>query len=271
MIKLRRFLTIIIQAYLLSWALQGGALAAPLETSFFTWNVPESWTVSRNTSGLWQLTAPGLDPLEVLVSVGRLNTTPELYLASTATLWRSLGQVEPLQPWLKDLPQQAWFLVKHPPQPGMPLLSTVKWVRWRGPLLVVTSFKAPRASLESWGPKIRSMATSLKLLKPQYQEPLLREEVATVLRDNEDSRDGLASLDAARSAMNIARQDWEPFFDADKPPLYRAYADYLEARYDAAFAIVNGPSLGMGPDVVESRLQAVANRRQELRREFQGF
>src|SRR4051794_2169507 len=33
--------------------------AAPLETSFFTWEVPEGWTVSRNPSGLWQLTAPG--------------------------------------------------------------------------------------------------------------------------------------------------------------------------------------------------------------------
>jgi hypothetical protein len=262
---------------LLVLCLCGAASAAPLETSFFTWEVPQGWTVERNPSGLWQLTAPGPEPLEALVSVGRLSTSPELYLQGTANLWKSLGAVETLQPWITDRPNQAWFLVKHFPQPGQKPMATVKWVRWRGPVLVVTSFVAAEANLKSWAPKIRSMARDLKLLKPEFEEAVLREEIDAVLRDNEDSLAALNDVAAAKLAMNVARQDWEPFFAPDDeqgaagPALYKAYIGYLEARFDAAFAIVNGPELGMGADVVESRLRGVAIRRDELRRQAQGF
>jgi hypothetical protein len=258
-------------ALLMLLGLFAPAVAAPLETPFFTCEVPQGWTVSRNPSGLWQLTAPGPEPLEVQISVAHLSTTPEMYLAGTAKLWRSLGEVQQLQPWLVDRPNQAWFLVKHTPVTGQAPLGTVKWVRWRGDLLVVTSFRAPRAALKGWASKIRSIASGLKLEKPEFDEARLREEVDAVLSDDEDSREALSDAGVAKLAMSVARQDWEPFFAADKPPLYRAYLAYLEARYDAAFAIANGEELGMGPDVVASRLAAVANRRDELRREAQGF
>lgn len=258
----------------------GGPLwAAPLETPFFTWEVPQGWTVTRNSSGLWELVAPGPDPLEVVVSVARLSTTPEAYLQGTSNLWRSLGTVEPLKPWLADRPNQAWFLVKHTPEPGKPEMATVKWVRWRGPVLVVTSFKARGSELRSWAPKIRTLAQDLKLEKPEYHEDALLLEVQGVLQDAEDTPEALSDLEAAKLALNTARQDWEPFFlsartqegpDA-QPPLLRAYLAYLEARYDATLAIANGAELGMGPDIVQSRLNSVAVRRDELRREAGGF
>ena len=254
--------------------------AAPLETPFFTWEIPLGWTVSRNSSGLWQLTAPGPNPLEAVVSVARLTTTPEAYVQGTAALWKSLGTVQPLQPWITDRPNQAWFLVKHTAQAGQPEMSTVKWVRWRGPILTVTSFKAPSSELHSWAPKIRSMAQDLKLEKPEYEEAVLLEEVRSVLRDYEDTRDTLNNLEVAKLTMNTARQDWEPFFASAKagemvedaqPTLLRAYLAYLESRYDATLAIVSGADLGMGADVVESRLRGVAIKRDELRREAGGF
>ena len=183
---------------------------------------------------------------------------------------------EAKQPWITDRPNQAWFLVKHSPQAGESPMSTVKWVRWRGPLLVVTSFKAPQDALRSWAPQIRSMALDLRLEKPKFDEARLREEIAAVLRDNEDTPQTLTDVEGAKLTMNTARQDWEPFFgsnrkDDSQPPLYKAYLDYLEARFDASFAIVHGPELGMGPDVVDSRLRSVTIRRDELRREAQGF
>lgn len=265
---------------LLLLSLSAPLWAAPLETPFFTWEIPQGWTVSRNSSGLWQLTAPGPNPLEAVVSVARLTTTPEAYVQGTAALWKSLGTVQPLQPWITDRPNQAWFLVKHTPQTGQPEMSTVKWVRWRGPILIVTSFRAPSSELQSWAPKIRSMAQDLKLEKPEYDEAALLKEVRSVLRDYEDTRETLNNLDAAKLTMNTARQDWEPFFASAKageavedsqPALLRAYLAYLESRYDATLAIVSGATLGMGADVVESRLHSVAVKRDKLRREAGGF
>jgi hypothetical protein len=249
--------------------------AAPLETPFFSWEVPDGWTVSRNPSGLWQLTAPGAEPLEVTLMAARLNTTPEAYLQGTTALWRSLGQVEPLQPLVEKWRNQAWFLVKHPPQAGQRDQVTVKWVAWRGPLLVVTSFKTGQADLPYWEPRIRELGQQLRVVRqPKFEEALLRAEANTALRDNEDSAQHLRELEQIKLAMAVARQDWEPFFGSEQqtqPDLYRAYIDYLEARYEASFAIVNGPDLGMGPDIVESRLRGLANRRNELRRQVQGF
>lgn len=261
----------ILLALWFGWLVALPVAAAPLETPFFRWEVPQGWTVSRNPLGLWVLTAPGPNPLEAQVSVVRLSTSPEHYLKGTAALWKSLGEVEQRHPWVTDRENQAWFLVKHTPQPGQPQIATVKWVSWRGPMLAVVSYKAPLADMKSWAPKIRSMSLGLQLQRPQFDETRLREEIDTVLSETEDRRETLADLESIKLAMAVARQDWEPFFAADKPPVYRAYVAYLEARYDAAFAITNGSAMGMGPDVVDSRLQALGNRREELRREAQGF
>lgn len=262
---------------LLFVSLSAPLAAAPLQTSFFTWDVPEGWTVSRNSSGLWQVTAPGPNPLEAEVVVARLSTTPELYLKATTEVWKTQGSVEQLQPWLADRPNQAWFLVKHFPKPGETPMSVVKWVRWRGPFLVVTSFQAPQEALKSWGPKIRSLAMEMKLSRPVYRPEVLQAEVNAALASNDETRAGLSDVEGAKLAMNSARQDWEPFFgsasagDTAESPLYRAYLGYLEARFDASFAIVHGSELGIGDDVVETRLRGVANRREELRRAAQGF
>lgn len=253
--------------------------AAPLETPFFRWEVPKGWTVSRNPSGLWQLTAPGPEPLEAVVSVARLTAAPDLYLQSTAALWKSLGTVEPLPPWNSDRRNQAWFLVKHTAAAGETPMATVKWVRWRGPLLLVASFKASQDALASWEPQIRALAVELRVSRPQFNEGRLREEILGVLRANDMGREALGNVEQLRLAMNVARQDWEPFFGSgsdlasleEQPLLYRAYLAYLEARYEAGFAIVHGAELGMGPDIVESRLRSVEVRRSELRREAQGF
>lgn len=243
--------------------------AAPLETSFFSLEVPDAWTFTRNPSGLWQLTAPGPDPLEILVSVARLNTTPELYLKGTEKVWSSLGSVERLQPWLADRADQAWFLVKHS-TPGQEHLATVKWVRWRGSLLVVTSFRAPRAQLKAHKGTILAVARGLKLERPEFDQARLVKEVELVLHSEEDDAGHLKDPDGERRRLSIARQDWEPFFLNDQPALYQAYRDYLTARFDAAFAIVNGSELGIGPDMIESRLTGVANRRQELKHQLDG-
>lgn len=247
------------------------AWAAPLETSFFSWEIPDGWTVERDQSGQWELTAPGPRPLVVVVSVGHLNTTPELYLKGSSAVWSSQGLVEPMSPLVTERANQAWFLVKHHQDPGEKPRVTVKWVRWRGPTLVVSSFRTLQSDLESWKPQMRSMAASLKIKKPVFEEVALRAEIDEVLERNQDTEKSLHNLDRAKVDLSVARQDWEPFFAADKPPLLRAYIDYLEARYDATFAIVAGAEMGMGKDVVESRMQGLSNRRDELRRELHGF
>ncbi len=244
--------------------LVSNGFAAPVETRFFDWEVPDAWTVSRDPSGLWQFLGPGPDNLEVLVSVGRLNASPQVYLKATEQVWRSMGVVRRLDPWLTDPPEQAWFLVKHS-KVGEEQLVTVKWVRWKGPLLVVTSFQIPDVQLHAQTPQIREWAANLKLKLPAFDISELSSEAGAALRELDDSEDGLGDFEGARVALNTARQDWEPFFLADQPPLYRAYFEYLDARFDAAFAIVNGPELGMGEDIVKSRLKGVANRREELR------
>lgn len=262
---------------LLFAALSCPLAAAPLQTAFFTWDVPEGWTVSRNSSGLWQVTAPGPEPLQAEVVVARLSTTPELYLKATGEVWKTQGTVEALQPWLADRPNQAWFLVKHFVKPGETPTAVVKWVRWRGPFLVVTSFQASQESLSSWAPKIRSLAADMKLTRPVYRREELLKRVNEALTNNDESRAGLADSEGSKLAMNSARQDWEAFFGArpseeeTEAQLYRAYLGYLEARFDASFAIEHGPELGIGEDVVESRLRAVAGRREELRRAAAGF
>ena len=245
--------------------------ASPLETSFFSWEIPDGWTVERDASGQWQITAPGLNPMVIVVNAGRLGTSPELYIQGSTAVWQSQGSVEAIPPLLTQRQSQAWFLVKHHPKPHEKLLTTVKWVRWRGPLLVVANFKCPQSDLAAWEPTIREIGSSLKLKKPVYKEIALKDEAQEVLDRNQDTVESLQSLDRAKLDLNVARQDWEPFFTAEKPALYQAYIDYLEARYDATYAIVAGRELGMGRDVVESRMQALSNRRDELRKEVHGF
>ena len=245
--------------------------AAPLETSFFSWEVPNGWTVSRDPSGQWEMTAPGRSPMVAVVSVGHLTTTPELYLKGSVAVWRSQGLVEPMTPLLTERENQAWFLVKHHPTPGEKPKVTIKWVRWRGAILVVTSFNMAQADMESWVPQIQKIGAHLRIKKPAFEEAALRAEVDATLEKNQDTEKTLVDLAQAKLDLNVARQDWEPFFAADKPMLYRAYIDYLEARYDATFAIVAGLEMGMGRDVVESRMQGLTNRRDELRKELHGF
>ncbi len=262
---------------LLFAALSSPLAAAPLQTAFFTWDVPEGWTVSRNSSGLWQVTAPGPNPLEAEVVVARLTTSPELYLKATSEIWKTQGTVEQVKPWLADRPNQAWFLVKHSVKPGETPTAVVKWVRWRGPFLVVTSFQAPQSELQSWAPKIRSLAMDMKLTRPVYRREVLLKEANAALADNDETRDGLVDTEGAKLAMNSARQDWEAFFgsrpseEEPEAELYRAYLAYLEARFDASFAIVHGSELGIGEDVIATRLRSVAIRREELRRAATGF
>ena len=259
---------------LLTFALLLGAQAgwaSPLETSFFSWEIPDGWTVERDTSGQWQITAPGLNPMVIVVNAGRLGTTPERYIQGSTAVWQTQGSVESISPLLTQRETQAWFLVKHHPKPGETPQATVKWVRWRGELLVVANFKTPQASLAAWEPQIQAIGKSLRLKKPVYKEVALKGEAQQVLDRNRDTEESLQSLDRAKLDLNVARQDWEPFFSTEKPALYQAYIDYLEARYDATYVIVAGRELGMGRDVLESRMQALSNRRDELRKEVQGF
>lgn len=125
--------------------------------------------------------------------------------------------------------------------------------------------------MESWVPQIQKIGAHLRIKKPVFEEAALRAEVDATLEKNQDTEKTLVDLAQAKLDLNVARQDWEPFFASDKPMLYRAYIDYLEARYDATFAIVAGPEMGMGRDVVESRMQGLTNRRDELRKELHGF
>lgn len=265
-------------ALALTLALMASVNAAPLETPFFSWEVPDGWTVSRDPSGLWQLTAPGSSPLVVAITAARLRTPPQVYLNGSARLWASLGKLEAIEPLTHKVSNQAWFLISLPPQPSSTDSikatgdrSTIKWVRWRDSLLVVSSFSMPTEDLKALRPVIQRLASGLKLARPKFNEARLLQEIKKVLEVNQETSAGLRGLEDVRQQMNIARQDWEPFFLDSDPPIYTAYLSYLEARFDAAFAIVNAKELGIDADTIANRLKSVVNKREELRHQLQGY
>lgn len=245
-------------------------MAAPLESPFFTWEVPDGWTLSRTETGLWQLEAPGIQPLRVNVTVARLRTTPQQYLVGTTRLWASLGEVRMLEDWGAGVGDQAWFLVK-PKDATLGMGTLVKWVCWRESILVVSSFAFPEGSLKANKARILQLAHGLRLLRPKFHEADLREEIKRVLTRNQDTLTELSDVALARRVMNVARQDWEAFFVAEAPVLYRAYLAYLDARYEAAFAHVLGKDLGIDDETVDSRVKTVLRCRDELHRRLQGF
>lgn len=265
-------------ALVLALTLMASGHAAPLETPFFTWEVPDGWTVSRDPSGLWQLTAPGSSPLVVAITAARLRTPPQAYLNGSARLWASLGKLEAIEPLIHKVNNQAWFLISLPPQPSSNDSikatgdrSTIKWVRWRDSLLVVSSFSMPTEDLKAFRPIIQRLASGLKLTRPKFNEARLLQEIKKTLEVNQETSAGLRGLEDIRQQMNIARQDWEPFFLDKEPPIYAAYLSYLEARFDAAFAIVNAKELGIDADTIKSRLKSVVSKREALRHQLQGY
>lgn len=248
----------------LSLLVSGSALADTLETRFFRVE-PGAWSVSRNDTGLWTLSQPSPEA-RVQFTVSRLNTTPAVYLKAQAAVWARIGEIGSLDPLTPERENQAWFLVKHLDDD----LATIKWVQWEGSLLVVTSFQSKESEQPSLLESFTAIAQSVELNSPTYHEESLRQEIERVLRANTDSKDELSSPDESRQQMGVARQDWEPFFLADTPPIYRPYLAYLESRFDAAFAVAHGEELGIGPELVEARLRSVKYRRDELEAALQG-
>lgn len=234
--------------------------AEPLETAFFKVETPAGWEVSRNPSGLWTLTQSKSPKPYVQFSVARLNSTPETYLRSHAALWSRLGVVENADPLNVKHSEQAWFLVKHSADDWV----TLKWIRWSGKTLVVSNFRCPESELENHKVGFSEIAKTLELHTPEFSEESLKDSVKQFLGNHQDTPKGLQDPVLCRTTMAAIRQDWEPYFDADVPALYRAYVAYLEARFDAAFAAAHGQELGIGPDLVKARFQSVLNRRVEL-------
>ncbi len=234
-----------------------------LETRFFQ-VTPGNWEVSRNDSGLWTLSGP---EARVQFSVARLNSTPEAYVKGQAALWARLGFVKDFEPLTPERENQSWFLVKQS-QEGSP--TTIKWVQWDNSLLVVTNFVCEDSVLEQCLSDFEAIARSVELKSPEFREENLRQEVLDALSGFADTRAELSSPDQARRQMSATRQDWEPFFLADVPPLYRSYLAYLEARFDAAFAVAHGEEMGIGPELVEARLRSVGYRRDELKAALEG-
>lgn len=233
--------------------------AQPLDTKFFSVDT-QGWKISRNESGLWTL-----DQGDSLVqfSVVRLTTSPERYLRSQAALWSQLGFVESVKPPVKH-EKRAWFLVKHSDSQDV----TLKQTCWNDKIVVVSNLKCQADQLETLKPEFSRMMESLELHSPTFSEAQLQAAVKQFLRNHADQE--LADPVTVRTYMSATRQDWEPFFMADIPPLYRAYLYYLEARFDAAFAVAHAKELGIGPELVKARITSVGNRRQELEAALRG-
>jgi hypothetical protein len=236
--------------------------AKTLETDFFRAQVPEHWDVSRDTSGLWVLLLPVEDSqVKATLLVNRLRTAPELYLQATARLWTTKGTVEVLEEAGNAQEKTMIFLIRPKLEDKEPVL---KFVQWQEDLMVITSFTFPVKHLAEILEEGQRFTGNIELKEFDFQPERLKSLISETLDRHQNSLEELSDPTAVRIEMASFRQDWEPYFPHHKPLLYLAFLAYLEARFDAAFAKVNGPGLGMPPDLIEARMTSISNRREEL-------
>ncbi len=238
------------------------ASAETLETDFYKAEVPEGWLVSRDTSGLWAMEPSGNNlPLKATVLVNRLRATPELYLQGTARLWSSKGEVEVLEDASKPQEGLIVFLIRPKLEEQD---SVLKFVQWQDDLMVITSLMFPVKHLQEALQTGERFSETVELKPIDFQPKRLKALISETLKKHDESSEDLMDPSLVRTEMGSFRQDWEPYFPHYKPPLYLAFQAYLEARFDASFAQVNGPGLGMPQDLIQSRFQSVDNRKAEL-------
>lgn len=246
------------------WLFAAPALSAPWEAPCFTWSLPDGWVHERTASGLWRAASGTEGGLQATATVARSSVSRELYLQGTAALWSSQGEVQLLSDWQGEPPGWTWFLVKHPPSEESPASLTLKGVVWHESWLGVLSIPLSESAWPAPRESVRKLARGFVLRTPTLSEASLRQEIRRRL-DQDDQ--GWSSADAARREMNVVRQDWEPLFPSEeKPPLWLAYLEYMEARYEACFVADHGAELGMGADVLASRRSAWEERRRQLER-----
>lgn len=245
---------------LFSFFLVVSASAETLETNFYDLELPEKWRAARAPSGLWTV-GPQDEETGWKLSVARLRGGPELYFQNIARLWDRTGEVHVL----KDESDGANGLIVFEIVPREGSDPTLKFCRWNIDLVWVASSTFPverRAKVLEMG---RRFTGNMEFSSVEFDPAALKSEIARVLK-NHQATEGveLDDLRVVRTEMTSFRQDWEPYFPHSKPPIYEAFRKYLEARFDASFAINNAEQMGMPQSLIDSRVDSVSNRRAEL-------
>lgn len=251
----------------LFFLLAGPLWGEPLHTPFFSAKVPDGWTVSRTSGGLWSFSPSNAEqPEEFTVLPVHLNTTPEIYLKATSKLWRLRGEVEPVTLEESEPKDTAAFVLRPKDTPDE---WQLKIAHWKDHGLVMVTYMFPVKHWEQAKAEALSFTGNLEPLRPEYRRQDLMNVLAAGLKSHKDDREELADLNAVKTEMASFRVDWEPFFPDAKPRLYQAYRAYLESRFDAAFALNNGQELGMPESLIQERMEAVQSHRKEVEQALQ--
>ena len=229
--------------------------AQPLETDFFQVADTESFQVGRGENGLWTLTREEPFPLTLTILANRITADPALYLQGTSRLWETQGAVKQLS----SQDDRAFFQIT--PENGN---RVVKGVKWEGGTLIVAGGTFPVEHTEAGREFVERFTGNIDVLQPEFSEDKFRSTITELLETQSDEATQLENLAEVRRVMSGFRLDWGPYFPHAKPALYQATLDYLEARYDASFVIVNGEEMGMPETLLDQRLEAVQNRRKRL-------
>lgn len=230
------------------------SMADTFDSPFFELPLASDWQVSRSPAGLWSFERTEPFELSGSILVNRLKTTPEMYLQGTLKLWETQGRTE------AQLHEDHLECMITPPQDD----SIFKYVVWEDDLLVVASFKFPVKHQNEALAMIREVAPGIVLHDPPFEPEALRAVVEHGLATHQNTPEELSDASQIRTEMTSFRLDWEPYFKSSPPPLFTDFLEYLEARYDAAFVADHGAEMGMPASLLESRLKAIQNRRDEL-------
>lgn len=241
-------------------ALSAISAAERIESPFFRLNLGEEWKVSRSLTGLWVARRTDPFPLTLTLAYSRLKTSPELFLQGTLAVWRTQGEVE-----VRRLGQGAECLIR-PADEGDPIF---KWLELTQDHALVASFTFPVKHTDEAIAMALPIARQIESKVAVFEPETLRRTVQEALGDHRNDAEELANSDEVRRQMTSFRQDWEWFFAQAPDPLYTAYLAYLEARYDAAYVVAFGKEMGMPDSLLQTRLEAVKNRRAEVLRQLE--
>lgn len=230
--------------------------AQTLQSNFFTLEASEDWTVSRNTSGLWQCDRREPFEMSATILALRLRTSPELYLQGTLQLWKTQGETMVLSSG-----ERSFEGLITPAEGSSRILKSL---RWEEDLLLVTSFTFPVKHTDEAMAVAASFSDGLEIKESIFKPANLQESVLTALAQHQNKAEELSDANSIRRDMTSFRQDWEPYFSGPKPELFEAFLAYLEARYDAAFVVAYGKDMGMPESLLDARLKAVDNRKNEV-------
>ena len=230
--------------------------AETFESHFFTLEVPPDWTLSRNLNGLWQYDRQEPFEMSATVLASRLRTSPELYLQGTLELWKTQGETRVLSSG-----EDSLECLITPPEGATRILKSL---RWEKDLLLVTSFTFPVKHTDEAMVSAASFSEGLEFKESSFDPSKLRDGIVTALSQQTNKTEELSDANSVRREMTSFRHDWEPYFAGPKPELFEAFLAYLEARYDAAFVVAYGKEMGMPESLLDSRLTALENSKNEV-------